>query len=116
MHRSLGTTRFGFHLLALAVVLLGTRTCVLAADEIDEVLSSSGKIWYDKYCTPCHGAGGAPGTAVYRANKQPVDLREYVKAHGGQFPAHDWLAIIADTRPSSVHAAVWEKIKRNQSN
>lgn len=103
-------------LLALAVALemVGTSGRVFAADQIDDALSSAGKVWYDKYCTPCHGAGGAPGTAVARATNKPVDLRVYVKNHGGKFPAADWLAIIADTRPASVHADVWDTIKRSQ--
>ena len=102
-------------LVSLAITLaagLGGRA--LAADQIDDALSSAGKVWYDKYCTPCHGPGGAPGTAVYRATKQPVDLRTYVQSHGGKFPAADWLAVIADRRPGSVHAPVWETIKKSQ--
>src|SRR5262249_26572406 len=61
-----------------------------------------------------HGPGGAPGTAVSRATKQPVDLRTYVQSHGGKFPAADWLAVIADTRPASLHASVWNAIKKSQ--
>jgi mono/diheme cytochrome c family protein len=103
-------------LVALAIafaIAAGDRA--VAADEIDDALSSAGKVWYDKYCTPCHGPGGGPGTAVSRASKQPVDLRTYVKAHGGKFPAADWLAVIADTRPANVHTPVWETIRRAQS-
>ena len=86
-----------------------------AADEIEDALSDAGKVWYDKYCTPCHGPGGAPGTAVSSATKQPVDLRTYVRGHGGKFPAADWLAVIADTRPASVHSDVWARIKKDQA-
>ena len=96
----------------LVVVLCGN---ALAADDVDEALSNAGKVWYDKDCTPCHGAGGAPGTAVSSATKQPVDLRTYVKRHGGKFPASDWIAIVTDTRPASVHAPVWEKFKQSQA-
>jgi hypothetical protein len=38
-----------------------------------------------------------------------------VKGHGGKFPAADWLAVIADTRPASVHSRVWETIKQAQA-
>jgi hypothetical protein len=86
----------------------------LAADQLDEAMTSAGKVWYDRYCTPCHGPGGAPGTAVSRTTKQPVDLRTYVQSHGGKFPAADWLAVIADTRPASLHASVWNAIKKSQ--
>jgi hypothetical protein len=98
--------------LALA---LGTAVPVLAADEIDAALSSAGKVWYGRYCTPCHGPAGAPGNAIAKATKQPVDLRTYVRDHGGKFPAADWLAVIADTRPASVHANVWKKIREAQA-
>ena len=108
-----GVGRLGFLLAALSIVLAaGGR--VLAADQIDDALSSAGKVWYDQYCTPCHGPGGAPGDAVSRTTKQPVDLRTYVQRHGGKFPASDWLAVIADRRPTSVHAAVWKKIVESQ--
>ena len=36
-----------------------------AEDELQKARSEAGHIWYDKYCTPCHGKGGAPGSAVY---------------------------------------------------
>ena len=108
-----GVTRLGFRLAALALVLAAGGPA-LAADQIDDALSGAGKVWYDQYCTPCHGPGGAPGDAVSRTTKQPVDLRTYVQRHGGKFPAADWLAVIADKRPASLHAAVWEKIVESQ--
>jgi len=106
----------GLQWAALVIALtLGTSGPVLAADEIDDALSSAGKVWYGKYCTPCHGPGGAPGEAIVRATKQPVDLRTYVRDHGGKFPAADWLAVIADARPASVHADVWKRIRQAQT-
>jgi hypothetical protein len=107
-----GIARATFRAIALAIVMGGS---ALAADDIDEVLAGAGKGWYDKYCTPCHGPGGTPGKAVARATKEPVDLRTYVKRHDGKFPAADWLAIITDARPSSVHADVWTTIQREQT-
>jgi hypothetical protein len=79
-----------------------------ADDEIDGIIAANGKVQYEKYCTSCHGQGGAPGP------KAKSDLRTYVARHGGKFPAADWLAIIADTRPASPHTAVWERIKKTQ--
>jgi hypothetical protein len=103
-------------LVTLAIALaIGVSGRVLAADEIDDALSGAGKVWYDKYCTACHGPGGVPGNAVFSATKQPVDLRGYVQRHGGKFPAADWLAVMADMRPGSVHAKVWETIQRDQA-
>jgi mono/diheme cytochrome c family protein len=100
---------------ALAIALAVGMSGRALADPIDDALSSAGKVWYDKYCTACHGAGGTPGKAVSSAGKKPVDLRTYVKDHGGKFPAADWLAVIEDTRPGGVHAPVWEDIKRAQA-
>lgn len=110
----IGRTSFQVVVLTIALAL-GMSGRSLAADDIDDALSGAGKVWYDKYCTPCHGAGGAPGEAVYSASKKPVDLREYVKLHGGKFPAADWLSVMADVRPASVHAKVWENIQRDQT-
>ena len=104
--------RVAFRAMALAIVMSGP---ALAADDIDDALAGAGKGWYDKYCTSCHGPGGAPGKAVSTATKQPVDLRNYMERHGGKFPAADWLAVITDARPSSVHADVWETIQREQT-
>ena len=83
-----------------------------AEDELQKALSEAGQIWYDKYCTPCHGNGGAPGSAVYPKTKEPVDLRTYVQRHGGKFPAGEWIAIVAGSPRSPVHSEVWEKIRR----
>ena len=110
----IGYRRFSVGLVAVAMVL-ATGTRVRAQDQIEQSLSEAGKVWYDKYCTPCHGAGGAPGKAVYSSTKQPVDLRTYVQRHGGKFPAADWLAVLADARPGSVHAPIWANIRRAQS-
>jgi mono/diheme cytochrome c family protein len=73
---------------------------------IDDALSTAGKVWYEKYCMPCHGQGGAPGDAVYRATKERVNLRTYVQRHGGKFPANDWLAVIADIKRHPRRAAL----------
>jgi hypothetical protein len=108
--------RASWALVALAIALVtGRGTRARAEDEIDQTLNEAGKVWYNRYCTPCHGAGGAPGKAVYSATKQPVDLRTYVQRHGGKFPAADWLAVLADARPGSVHARVWVDIRRGQA-
>lgn len=104
-----GWKRFGgpiaFALVACGAFALPAR----ADDEIDRVLQENGKMRYEQYCTTCHGADGAPGSAK-------TDLRTYVARHGGKFPAADWLAIIADARPASPHAAVWERIRADQIN
>ena len=111
-----GVAALSVQLLSLAIALaLGTTGRALAADQIDEALISAGRVWYDKYCTPCHGPDGAPGDAISRATKRPVDLRTYVLDHGGKFPAADWLGVIADTRPASVHASVWKRIRQGQT-
>jgi mono/diheme cytochrome c family protein len=83
-------------------------------DEVQKARVEAGRVWYEKYCVPCHGAGGAPGKAVYRANKQPVDLRSYVQRHGGAFPAADWIAAVYSPNPAGTHSKVWENLKRAQ--
>jgi mono/diheme cytochrome c family protein len=113
LSRSFRVARLGGLALALAIAA-GMSSRVLAADEIDDALSTAGKVWYEKYCMPCHGPGGVPGDAVYSATKEPVDLRTYVQRHGGKFPANDWLAVIADARPGGVHAKVWRTITAAQ--
>ena len=101
--------------MALVVALGGGwvfPNCVQAEDELQKAHSEAGQIWYEKYCTPCHGKGGAPGSAVYPDSKQLVDLRTYVQRHGGKFPAAEWIAIVAGSPRSPVHSEVWEKIRR----
>jgi mono/diheme cytochrome c family protein len=102
-------------LAALAIALAVGMSGRALADPIDDALSNAGKTWYAKYCTPCHGPGGAPGDAIASATKKPVDLRTYVKNHGGKFPAAEWLQVIEDVRPGGVHAPVWEDIQRAQA-
>jgi mono/diheme cytochrome c family protein len=94
--------------LAIAVWGLAFAAAVPASDEIDQVLIENGKHRYEQFCTACHGAGGAPGKGA------KSDLRTYVARNGGKFPAGDWLAIITDSRPGSVHAEVWEDIHKSQ--
>ncbi|HVO23784.1 MAG TPA: hypothetical protein VMW56_09160 [Candidatus Margulisiibacteriota bacterium] len=84
-----------------------------AEDELQKARSEAGRVWYEQYCRPCHGQGGAPGTAVYPDNKQPVDLREYVQRRGGKFPAGDWLAVVFGPDPGRTHhTAIWQKVRR----
>ena len=40
-------------------------------DEVQKARVEAGRVWYEKYCVPCHGAGGAPGKAVARAAPRP---------------------------------------------
>lgn len=72
----------------------------------------NGRIWYEKYCTPCHATGGAPGEAVFVKSKQPIDLRTYVQRHGGKFPSGDWLMVVMAEPLQNPHTEVWERIRR----
>jgi mono/diheme cytochrome c family protein len=105
-----GRMRTGTWIIILSIAAWGSWRAIpaRAGDEIDRVLSEAGKARYEQYCTECHGPGGAPGSQA------KVDLRTYVARHGGKFPAADWLAIIADARPASPHARVWEHIRKDQ--
>lgn len=35
--------------------------------------------------------------------------------HGGKFPASDWIAVVADTRPGSIHTEVWDDIRKEST-
>ncbi len=86
--------------------------CARADDELQKARAEAGRVWYDRYCRPCHGPGGAPGTALSPDNKQPVDLRVYVQRHGGKFPAGQWLSVVFGPQPGITHhAEVWNKIR-----
>ena len=67
-----------------------------------------------KYCTPCHGPAGAPGTAVYADTRKPVDLRNYVQRNGGKFPAARWIAVVTTDNPTQLHTEVWYRIRDAQ--
>ncbi len=104
-----------FCVMALVVALGGTLVLpnyARADDELPKARREAGRVWYDQYCKPCHGPGGAPGTAVYPDNKQPVDLRVYVQRHGGKFPAGDWLTVVFGPQPGRTHhTEVWQKVR-----
>ena len=98
------------------VVIVGCLTPLrsYAGDEVQDGRAQQGKLWYDKYCTPCHGAGGAPGSAVFAATKKPIDLRTYAQRNGGRFPSERWWDLVFSYRPRGVHADVWQRIRNDQ--
>ncbi len=75
----------------------------------------NGKLSYEKYCTPCHGAGGAPGSAVFAATKKPIDLRTYVQRNGGRFPTAKWWDVVFSSHPSGVHGKAWQTVHNDQT-
>lgn len=81
------------------------------AQESSSSTPGSGRIWYEKYCTPCHGVGGAPGEAEFATSQQPVDLRTYVERHGGKFPAGEWLMVVVGEPLHNPHTEVLERIR-----
>ena len=99
------------------VVIVGCVTPLrtYAGGEVQDARVQKGKLWYDKYCTPCHGAGGMPGSAVFAASKKPIDLRTYVQRNGGRFPSGRWWDLVFSSKPGGVHAASWERIRNDQS-
>jgi mono/diheme cytochrome c family protein len=100
---------------ALAIALIaGLSHRVRAEDDFEKIHAEAGRQWYDKYCTPCHGVAGAPGSAVYADTKKPVDLRDYVERNGGKFPAARWISVVATDNPSLVHTDVWHSIRDSQ--
>ena len=85
-----------------------------AGDEIVDARVQKGKSSYDTYCTPCHGAAGAPGTAVFPATKKLIDLRTYEQRNGGTFPSWRWWDVTFSPEPGAVHTEVWERIRKDQ--
>jgi hypothetical protein len=92
---------------ALAIALLGAPRSMRAADDFDKVHAEAGRLWYDKYRTPCHGPAGVPGTAVYADTRKPVDLRNYSQRNSGKFPAARWIAVVTTDNPTQLHTEVW---------
>jgi hypothetical protein len=81
------------------VVIVGCLTPLrsYAGDEVQDARVQKGKLWYDKYSTFCHGAGGTPRSAVFAATKKPVNLRTYVQRNGGRFPSGKWWDLVNKT-------------------
>lgn len=101
--------------IAIAIALAaGLPGGVRAADEFETIQAEAGRQWYDKYCTPCHGAAGAVGSATYPDTKEPVDLRDYVARNGGRFPAERWISVVTTENPARVHTDVWKRIRESQ--
>jgi hypothetical protein len=100
----------------IAILVVGVSVAVARGGDryIDQMQAAAGRVWYDKYCTPCHGPGGGPGSAMYRGTERKVDLRRYVARHSGQFPAHEWIAVVEQVDLQLPHHAVWEDIRGAQ--
>ncbi len=94
------------------VLIVGCLTLLrpYAEAEVQDGRVQNGKLAYDKYCTPCHGVDGAPGSAVFASTKKPVDLRTYVHRNGGRFPTGKWWDVVFSSQPSGVHGKAWERI------
>jgi mono/diheme cytochrome c family protein len=101
-------------LAAAVAVLLAGAPAAEAEDTLAEARAAAGRVWYDKYCTQCHGPGGAPGSAVHPGTNENVDLRRYVARHGGKFPAGEWIAVVEQTETRAPHADVWQEILKAQ--
>ena len=101
-------------LVVVAIVGCLTPLRSYAGDEVQDARVQKGKLWYDQYCTPCHGAGGAPGSARFAATKKPIDLRTYAQRNGGKFPSERWWDLVFSYRPRGVHADVWQRIRNDQ--
>ena len=103
---------------ALAVVMIVgclTPPRSYAENEVQDARVQKGKVSYDKYCTPCHGPGGTPGSAVFASTKKPVDLRTIAQRNGGKFPSIRWWDFVFSSQPRGVHAEPWERIRNDQT-
>jgi hypothetical protein len=99
------------------IVAVGCLTALRssAGDGFQDARVQKGKVSYDKYCTRCHGPGGAPGSAVFAATKKPVDLRTIAQRNGGTFPSMRWWDFVFSSQPRGVHADAWERIRSDQT-
>ncbi len=99
------------------MVIVGCLTPVqsYAGDEVQDARVQKAKLWYEKYCTPCHGPGGTPGSAVFAATKKPVDLRSYAQRNGGRFPSEKWWNYEFSSRQGGVHGDVWDRMHKDQN-
>jgi mono/diheme cytochrome c family protein len=100
-----------------AIMVVGCVTALrsYAGDEVQDARVQKGKSSYETYCTPCHGAGGAPGSAKFPGTKKPIDLRTYQQRNGGDFPSWRWWDVTFSPQPGAVHTEVWERIRNDQS-
>jgi hypothetical protein len=102
--------------IALAVILAGLSSLPsYAEDEVQDARVQKGKVSYDRYCTPCHGPAGMPGSAVFPDTKKPIDLRTYQRRNGGKFPSWMWWDVTFSPQPGAVHTEVWERIRNDQT-
>lgn len=86
-----------------------------AEGPVQDARTQKGKVWYEQYCTPCHGSGGAPGSAVFPGTKTPVDLRTISQRNDGHFPSVRWWQFVFSSDPRGVHAKTWERIRSDQT-
>ncbi len=105
---------YGVIAIAAMVIGSGIDPSHSAAQDQPPSTAGDGRISYDKYCTPCHGPAGAPGTATFAKSKAPVDLRTYVQRHGGKFPAGDWLSVVFAETPHNPHTALWQRLRHDE--
>jgi mono/diheme cytochrome c family protein len=98
-----------------AILACVTSAPSYAGDEAQDARIQKGKVYYAKYCTPCHGEGGSPGSAVFPGTKKRIDLRTYQQRNGGRFPSSRWWDVTFNPQPGTVHTVVWERIRKDQS-
>ncbi len=97
-------------------MLLGCVTSLpsYAEGEAQDARIQKGEVYYAKYCTPCHGTGGAPGSAVFAATKKPIDLRTYQQRNGGVFPSGRWWDVTFSHQRGDMHSEAWDTIRNDQ--
>jgi sarcosine oxidase delta subunit len=103
----------GFAIVVIVGCLAPLRS--YAGDEVRDARFQKGKLWYDTYCTSCHGAGGTPGSAVFASTKKRVDLRTIAQRNGGEFPSMRWWDFVFSSQPRGVHAEAWKRIRNDQN-
>jgi mono/diheme cytochrome c family protein len=101
--------------LVVVIVACVTPLRSYAGNEAQDPRVQKGKVWYEQYCTPCHGVGGTPGSAVFPGTKKRIDLRTYQQRNGGTFPSWRWWDVTFNPQPGAAHTDVWERIRDDQT-
>ena len=100
-----------------AIIIIGLSTLLLVGmtATINAAEQNTGKQYFTKYCSSCHGLDGKGDGPVSRdLTTKPSDLTVIAKNNGGRFPLDDVMATIDGRRFVRAHddrdMPVWGEI------
>lgn len=85
---------------------------------VNRTAPTSGKVMFESYCAPCHGADGkGHGPASPALKVQPVDLTLLTQNNRGKFPSAHLAAVLQFGSEMPAHGSaqmpVWGPILKN---